>query len=107
MIVGKIVEALAAEEGIGTGGSRLHLGFHADADDGGRDLLDDVAEARRLLRLDADGLSHHRGRTGGDGAEADRRGDGDRSGPGHETLAGTGLEWSFHVCPVLSGSNAF
>ena len=53
MIVGKVVEAGRRLELVEIGaivGGRLDLLLDADADDGGRDLLDDVGEARHLRR---------------------------------------------------------
>ena len=91
MVVGKVVEAGRRLELVEIGavvGGRLDLRLDADADDGRRNLLDDVGEARHLGAVDAHGFGQHGNGAGGHGAEADRAGDGDRSHRREKARAG-------------------
>src|SRR5690606_8679796 len=57
-------------------GGRLHLGLDLDADNGWRNALHDIGEARNLRRLNMNGIGQHGRCSRGDGTKADCPGDG-------------------------------
>src|SRR5690606_4922498 len=83
VVVGEVVEAghveAEGEAAVAVAGG-IDLGLDADADDGGRDLLDDIGKAGRLHAFDTHRFGKHRGGSGRDRAEPDRAGDGERRG---------------------------
>src|SRR5690606_10204177 len=66
----------------------LDLGLYAHADDGRRDLFDDIRKTRRLNALDTNRLGQDRCGARGHRTQTNRASEGNGGGSGQKTLAG-------------------